>query len=144
MAPPSTAQDKLTAYGLEAVLEDIANRKSLTAIAEEQGVSPASLLTWIASDAERSARVREMRAAMAKVWDEQAETEIRNASDDLSMRKAKELAHHYRWRAAKIAPPEYGDAVTLKGDKDNPLTSSQLADADLDARIRALMGKDGT
>ena len=31
----------------------------------------------------------------------------------MDLAKARELAHHYRWRAAKIAPREYGDRVQV-------------------------------
>ncbi len=96
MAPPAVAREALDAYGLDAVCEDIANRKTMTAIAQDVGVSIGSLFTWIESDPERSARVKDVRATTARLWDEQAEAEIRAAEDDLSMRKAKELAHHYR------------------------------------------------
>lgn len=107
------AQAKLDAYGIDAVCADIAEPKSLTAIAESQGVSVGSLLNWLEADPERSARAREARAATAKLWDERAEAEIRGAGDDLGLRKAKELAHHYRWRAAKIAPKDYGDRTQV-------------------------------
>lgn len=139
------AQGKLDTYGLEAVCNDIADRKSLTAIAEHVGVSIGTLLTWVDKDAERSARVREARRAVARLWDEQAETEIRGAGDDFELRRAKELAHHYRWRASKISP-EYGDAVTLKGDKDNPLQIAKavdLSDADLLALAAGDKAMDG-
>lgn len=105
------ARAKLDAYGVEAVCDDIGNRKTLTAIAKEQGVSIGSLIGWIEADTERSARVREARQAMARAWDEQAEEEIRSAGDEFELKKAKELAHHLRWRASKIAAREYGDRL---------------------------------
>ena len=105
------ATNKLDAIGIESICEDIAEGHSLTFIARESGVSIGSLLTWIDATPERSARVREVRASMAKVWDEKAEDAIKQAGEDFDLRKAKELAHHYRWRASKIAPKEYGDRV---------------------------------
>lgn len=106
-------------FGVDAVCERLAEGMSLTAIATEIGVSKGSLLGWLAADTDRSARAREARALSARCWDEQAEAEIRGASDSLSLAKARELAQHYRWRATKIAPRDYGDKV-------------QLADADGD------------
>lgn len=141
MAPKPTAQEAITAYGLEAVCEAITEGESLTGLAKIIGVSVGSLLTWIEADPERSARVRDTRAAMARVWDERAEEGLRTAEDDLGLRRAKELAHHYRWRAAKVAPRDYGDAVTLRGDKDNPVevrrSERDLTDAELAALARA-------
>lgn len=46
---------------------------------------------------------------MALHWDERAEAAISAASDEFELRKAKEISHHYRWRASKIAPKDYGD-----------------------------------
>jgi len=135
------AQDIITAYGLDAVCQDIADRKSLTAIAQFLGVSIGTLSTWIDRDPERSARVREARKATARLWDEQAENVLKEAGEDFDLKKAKELAHHYRWRASKIAPAEYGDRLQHANDPDNPLVPAQVTDADLDARIQALMGK---
>jgi hypothetical protein len=37
------------------------------------------------------------------------------ASDAFELAKAKELAHHYRWRASKIAPKLYGDRLQVEG-----------------------------
>lgn len=130
----SPAQDKLDAYGLDAVCEAIVSGGTLTFVAADAGVSLTRLLAWIEVTPERSARVREARATTGRLWDEKAETEIRDAPDEFGLKKAKELAHHYRWRASKIAAREYGDAVTLKGDKDNPLrlsTTKELTEAQL-------------
>lgn len=135
------AAQKLDAYGCDAVCADIGDGMSLTAIAKKCGVSIGSLLTWVEADAERSARVREARTLMARYWDEQAEEVIAGAQDDLGLKRARELAHHYRWRASKIAPRDYGDAVTLKGDRDHPLVG--MGDAEIDARLKALLAKAG-
>lgn len=139
MAPQAVAREKLDALGVDAVCESIGDRNSLTAIAEQAGVSIGSLLTWIDADPERSARVREARASMARIWDEQAEAEIRQAGDDLSLRKAKELAHHFRWRAAKVAPRDYGERQVLAGDPEAPLHG--LTDEALDSRLSSLLAK---
>lgn len=139
------AREAIDAYGLDSVCQNISNRMSLTAIAGEVGVSIGSLLTWIEAEPERSARVRETRAATARLWDELAEDEIRTASDDMSLKKAKELAHHYRWRAAKIAPREYGDRQVLAGDPEAPLTgmSEEALDAAISAKLAAMNGSEG-
>lgn len=128
------AAAKLDAYGLDQVCEDIANRTSLRDIAARVGVNMESFLRWIDRDTNRSARVREVRTWMAKVWEEEAERVIQEAGNDIpgegtaaiearkfALAKAKELAHHYRWRAKAIAPKEFGDGVTVRGDKDNPI-----------------------
>ena len=71
-----------------------------------------TLSQWIASDEEHSARAREARIHAARIWDEKALSVIEQALDPFELQRAKELAHHYRWRASKTAPKEYGDKVT--------------------------------
>lgn len=118
----SPAKQRIDAYGLDAVCDDIIGGNSLTSIAKSLSVSVGTLLSWVEADVERSARVREARAYTARLWDERAEEGIRLAEDELSLKKAKEIAHHYRWRASKIAPREYGDKLELSGNKEAPLT----------------------
>lgn len=116
MSKAAPAREKLDRLGLDEFLEMLCSEgMSLTGIANEVGVSVGSVLTWIDSDPERSARVREARASMAKLWDERAEDEIRQSEDEFTLKKAKELAHHFRWRAKAIAPREYGDHVEVRG-----------------------------
>lgn len=107
------AREALDAFGIDAVCERIGEGESLTAIAEQVGVSIGSLLTWLKADAERSARAREARKATAQTWDEKAEAELRAATDAFELARARELASHFRWRAKAIAPLEYGDKVAL-------------------------------
>lgn len=104
-----SASSKLEAYGIDRFCADIAETKSMTTIAEEVGVSVGSLLTWIESDPDRSARARASRIATALLWEERAQSGIEDAPDQFALAKAKELAHHFRWRASKIAPKDYGD-----------------------------------
>lgn len=116
----NTAQQKLNALGIDAVCERIGNGESMTAIAQNVGVAFGSLSAWLAADGERSARARDARQATARHWDEKAEAEIAAAIDPFSLSRAKELAHHYRWRASKIAPREYGDKLALGGADELP------------------------
>lgn len=115
------AREALDTFGIDAVCERVGEGKSLTAIAEDVGVSIGSLLTWLKADPERSARAREARQSTAQGWDELAEAELRAASDAFELAKARELASHFRWRASKIAPNDYGDKVQLGNDPNNPL-----------------------
>lgn len=140
---PPVAQDKLAAAGIDAVCAALADGDSLTRIARGYEVSPGSLLTWVEADPDRSARVRAMRGSMAKFWDEKAESDIAGATDDFELKKAKELAHHYRWRSSKIAVKDYGDRVAteLTGADGGAVKFEGVTDKDLDARISALSKK---
>lgn len=120
------ARAKLDAFGVDGVCEAISDGLSLTAISVQVGVAVASLLTWCELEPDRSARVREARRLMARLWDEKAEGVIEAASDEFELKKAKELAHHYRWRAAKIAPKEYGDKLELASDPLAPVVPAVI------------------
>lgn len=113
MSPRPVAREKLDAFGVDSVCDSVGNGQSLTSIAAQVGVSIGALLGWIEADSERSARVREVRTMMAAYWVERAETEIRDSADEFELKKAKELAHHYRWKASKIAPRDYGDKLEV-------------------------------
>lgn len=111
-AKPLTAEDRMNAYGEDAVISALSDGKTMTAIALEVGVTVGQLSVWLSKEDERSARAREARSYAARLWDERAEEIIYQATDPFELNRAKELAHHYRWRAAKIAPKDYGDKVT--------------------------------
>lgn len=112
-----TAQAKMNALGDEAFFAQLASGSTYTQIAKDVGVAIGSLITWVAADPDRSARAAEVRREMAKAWDEKAQHGLEAAQDPFELAKAKELAHHYRWRASKVAPKDYGDRqqVELSG-----------------------------
>lgn len=133
--------------GVEHVLDSIASGVSLTQLAHDAGVSIGTFLAWIEDDPERSARVKEVRARTAKIWDEKAEAVIAAAPDKFELERARELAHHYRWRAKAIAPREYGDKVTQEhiGANGGPIAIASvdlknLSDAELE-NMQKLMAK---
>lgn len=107
--PPADAPAILDSVGVEFVCDELMNGKTFTTLAKQFNVSRSALLRWIDASEDRSARVRETRIKAAAVWDEMAEEEIRLAGDPFELTRARELAHHFRWRAAKIAPKDYGD-----------------------------------
>ena len=108
---PTPSQDKIAAYGLDALCDHLTGGGTLTGASKVVGVDISTLLNWVAADGQRSARVREARTAAAKIWDEKATATIESAEDAFGLAKARELAFHYRWRAAKAAPKEYGDKI---------------------------------
>lgn len=121
------AKDALDALGLDGVCARICDGDTMTGIAQSLGITFGSLSTWLEASPERSARTREARALAARQWDEQALTKIENASDAFELSKAKEVAHHLRWRATKIAPA-YSDrqAVELTGKDGGPIQTEAL------------------
>ena len=85
----------------------------LTAIAVSLGVDRANFNAWLKADKLRSARAHDARVSASAAWDEKAEQGIADAADPFELSKAKEMAHHYRWRASKIAPKVYGDKLDV-------------------------------
>jgi hypothetical protein len=126
--------------GTDAICAAILDGDSMTAIAARVGVSFGSLSAYIASNAERSARVREARTITALLWDEKAEQRIDGAADEFELAKAKDLAHHFRWRAAKIAPKQYGDKIDVTTGGDSLNLSAEERAAKLQA-LAALAAK---
>jgi hypothetical protein len=120
----SSARDALDEFGVEALCAAILDGTTMTQIARDIPVSIGSLIAWVAATAERSARVKEARAQSALVWDERALRVVEEATDPFELAKAREIGHHLRWRASKIAPREYGDKVQHTGDGGGPLAAT--------------------
>ena len=126
IAFPPSADDKRThlakldELGVEMICDAIRIPMSMREISDRLCISQSTLCDWIAATAERSARVKAARVATAQHWDGLATEVIANARTPFQLSKAKELAHHYRWRATKIAPKDYGDKLAVGGSDDLP------------------------
>ena len=122
-------------FGMDEVAERLMGGETQTSIAGVIGVSQATLINWIASDPERSARARESRIAAARTFDDMAEQVLLEAGDTFGLAKARELASHYRWKASKANPREYGDKIEI----DQKTTITDLTDEQLDAKLAKLL-----
>jgi hypothetical protein len=125
------AQGRCIAFGAERVKDCILEGLPLTQIAQRIGVATSSLLRWISGDSVLAKEINDARITAARTWDERAEELVAYASDPFKLAKAKELAHHYRWRASCIAPREFnptkvGDPDALATDQNTFL--KELAD----------------
>ena len=109
-------------FGVEWLCDQIQDGITLTAAAEVAGVARSTLLRWVAADPVRSARVREARQQAGAAWDDLAEQGLKDAKTPHQLAIARELAHHYRWRASKI-DPQYKDKVTQEHTGDVQVTS---------------------
>lgn len=131
----------------------IINGETLTAIANSLDTGVATLTDWIAVNAKRSARVREARITAASSYDDLALQSIRAANNPFELAKARDEAHHLRWRASKYNPRTFGERTTIAGDPDAPMQSngvdvtklSQLSvdDRKLFLELLSKMGIDG-
>lgn len=126
--------------GIERLCDMILAGNLIEEICRELGVGHASLIDWVAKDEQRSKLTKEARIHSARTFEEKAEQVIRDAADPFQLAKAKELAHHYRWRASKIAPRDYGDKVAIGGADDLPPIKT-VSDEQLLARIKRLQDK---
>lgn len=138
MAKPA-ATSPLERHGIEWLCDKLVAGETQTQIALDLGIGVATLSRWIADPEhpERSARAREARIAAARSFDDMAEQELRGAKDPFTLARAKELAHHYRWKASKANPREYGEKIEI----DQKTTFTDLSDAALDAKLAALEQK---
>jgi transcriptional regulator with XRE-family HTH domain len=130
---------KLDEIGIDEICDRIVAGDSQSQIAADAGVSIALLSAWLGANPERSARAREARIAAARQFDEKAEAELRAASDPFTLARARELAQHYRWKASKASPKEYGDKIEI----DQKTTLVDLTDEQLDARLAQLIAAGG-
>jgi len=108
-------------FGVDWVCDQILDGRTLTAIAQEATVTVSTLVRWIAADEQRSARVNTARQQAGATWDAMAEDELRKSGTPHQLAIARELAHHYRWRASKI-DPQYKDKVTQEHTGDVQVT----------------------
>jgi GDP-D-mannose dehydratase len=69
------------------------------------------------SESDYSARAREAQKRSADKISEKAELVLLNLEkgcDNAEIAKARELAHHYRWLAAKKNPTKFGDSTKIQ------------------------------
>ena len=135
--PSKRAQNRsaMEIMGIEELCDRLRSGETLTSIANSLRLkSISTLLKWIAADEERSARAREARIAGSAMYDEMAQAAIENAADPLALAKARELAQHFRWRASKLDPWNYGDKVQLGG----TINHKGVSDDQLLARLNSL------
>lgn len=125
----------LDTKGIQEVVDCILDGLSLNEIARRFEVRKASLLGWIASDSDRSARVSAARLMAADSHADDAEDLLRNAKGTkVEMSRAKELAHHLRWKASMADPRRFGTKVELSG----AVGIHALSAEELDARQAAI------
>lgn len=124
MTARGEALAKMDAYGIERVVDDVLDHVPLSMIAQKIGVANSTLLRWVSMDEGRAEQINKARKLTAQGWEELAEQVVAQAKDPFQLMKAKELAHHYRWRAACISPKFNPSA---KGDGENKKVDDPIA-----------------
>jgi hypothetical protein len=120
---------RLNELGEEWFIDMIMEGRSLREIAKASKVGMGTLVRWSIATPERSARVDEARMTLAQHWQERAEELLSSARGGFALTKARELAHHYRWRAGVSNPGKFGKKVEVTGHTTSTvsLTDSQRA-----------------
>lgn len=95
--------------GEDEIIHRIEDGETLAAIAASVRRARSKLTEWLQADDDRRERSARARMSAASAWDEKAEQTIATAKTPLALAKARELAQHYRWRASKINPKQYGE-----------------------------------
>ena len=97
---------------------------------------------------EHRARVRDALEISAQTYEEKAEIVLLDAeASTYEIQRARELAHHYRWKASKRNPRKYGDKLDMTSGNE-PLKSNlnivvdNSETADTLKRLREEMSKD--
>lgn len=133
---------------IDKVIEMIIDGKTFREIAEEFKVSLGKVHSFISKD-EHSAPVRNALTISADSYSDMAEKVLKEAASNSSeMTRARELAQHYRWKAAKRNPRRYSEKldVTTDGDKIHhpatPIDYSKLS-TDVLLAIKDATRKDG-
>lgn len=106
-------RERLDELGTEAVALKIADGATYREIAGDAHVGLGTLCAWIESDPERSQACARAREISAQAFEERAQEEIQHAKDPFELSKAKELAIHWRWRAA-VTNPKYNPKTEHK------------------------------
>lgn len=115
---------------IQVIIEMLIDGDSYRTIAKHLGVPLSTLHSYTSKD-EHSARVREALEISADSFADKAEQILIDCDGTKEeLMRARELAQHYRWKAAKRRPRTYSDKmdITSDGDKLNSQVHIYLPD----------------
>lgn len=131
MKEKKKTQKEVLIENADEVIEMIREAKTYEEIQKKFGVHPKYLSDFIVNS-EYSARVRDAQKESAETIAAKAEKvllELEKGCDTAEIARARELAHHYRWLAAKKNPQRFGDSTKIQAEvKDTSSTSSWLGE----------------
>jgi hypothetical protein len=124
-------QKEILIENADDVIEMIRQAKSYEEIQEKYCVHAKYVADFITSS-EYSARAREAQKESAETISRKAEISLLQIQADdtqASVTRQRELAHHYRWLAAKKNPNKFGDSTKVQAElKDTSSSSSWLGE----------------
>lgn len=131
MKEKKKTQKEILFDNADEVIEMIRQAKSYEDIQKRFGVHEKYVAFFIA-ESEYSARAREAQRESAETIATKAELSLLQIQADdtqASVTRQRELAHHYRWLAAKKNPHKFGDSTKVQAEiKDTSATSSWLGE----------------
>lgn len=96
---------------IDSLVEDIIEGLTYRDMAKKYGCALSTIHAHL-SKPEHSARANEARQISADGYADMAEQVLKEApADKFELQRARELAHHYRWKAAKRNPKTYSEKV---------------------------------
>lgn len=108
----------------EAILEGLADGKSLRAICREDGMpSVSTVMRWLCDDEEWREQYARARAA----GDDAMAEDIQDIADDkeLDPNDRRVRIDARKWLLGKRQPKKYGDKTIVSGDPDNPIETKR-------------------
>lgn len=124
-------QREILLENAEDVIEMIRQAKSYEEIQEKFCVHAKYVVDFI-TNSEYSARAREAQRESAETISRKAELSLLQIQADdtqASVTRQRELAHHYRWLAAKKNPHKFGDSTKIQAEvKDTSNATSWLGE----------------
>lgn len=133
MARPSS----FTAEVAERVCNLVAIGESVRAIGDMDGMpTKPTIRRWLSSSGEQFEAFRAQYARACELRAAQYADEIVDIADDPGLRPDDKRVRidARKWIVSKMLPKVYGDAVTVRGDADNPLqvrTTREMSDEEL-------------
>lgn len=126
--------DPATAY---AILADVQQGKSVRKSAPMHGIAESTFRLWCDENADLAAQYASARQAGFDAIADEAMAIADNTNEDANSRRVR--VDTRKWFLSKLAPKKYGDAMTLRGDAENPLhvmSDAQLAQRAVDAAAK--------
>lgn len=131
MKEKKKTQKEVLIENADEVIEMIRQAKTYEDIIAKFGVHW-KYINWFISESDYSARAREAQKESAETIAAKAEKVLLQIQADdtkASVTRQRELAHHYRWLAAKKNPQRFGDSTKIQAEvKDTSSTSSWLGE----------------
>ena len=107
------ATGKSDTFKIDDIIDDIIEGKTFRKMADKYECSISLLHKFLCRD-EYTARVREAMELSAGTYANKGEQVLLDApAVSVEIQRARELAQHYRWMAAKRAPNKYGEKVDI-------------------------------